>query len=77
MVDENAPDWPTEPETTGGDDPNLTRWSGGLNKPKETGQTTIPVINRDPARGSVGPVGMAEDKDLGMKLYAELKGFKG
>ena len=77
MVDENAPDWPTNPETTGGDDPQMDRWAGGLNKPKETGQTTIPVVNRDPARGSVGPVGMAEDKDLGMKLYAELKGFKG
>ena len=81
MVDENAPDWPTEPETTGGDDPNLTRWSGGLNKPKETGQTTIPVVNRDPRRGSFGPaehaVDVKEEKDLGMKLYAELKGFKG
>ena len=76
MVDENAPDWPTEPETTGGDDPHLNRWAGGLNKPKETGQTTIPVVNRDPARGSIGPMAMAEDKDLGMKLYAELKSFK-
>jgi len=80
-LDENAPDWPTEPETTGGDDPHLMRWAGGLNKPKETGQTTIPVVNRDPRRGSFGPaehaVDVKENADLGMKLYAELKGFKG
>lgn len=81
MVDENAPDWPTQPETTGEDDPRLMRWAGGLNKPKETGQTTTPVVNRDPRRGSFGPAESPEDvresKDLGMKLYAELKSFKG
>ena len=58
-----------------------SRWAGGLNKPKETGQTTIPVVNRDPRRGSFGPaehaVDVRENTDLGMKLYAELKGFKG
>lgn len=75
-VDENNPDWPTDEETTGNDDPNLTRWAGGLNKPKETGQTTVPVVNRDPARGSVGPKAMAEATDLGLNLYAELKSFK-
>ena len=75
-VDENNPDWPTDAETTGEDDPNLTRWAGGLNKPKETGQTTTPVVNRDPARGSVGPKEMAENVDLGLNLYAELKSFK-
>lgn len=75
-VDENNPDWPTDEETTGNDDPNLTRWAGGLNKPKETGQTTAPVVNRDPARGSVGPKEMAEATDLGLNLYAELKSFK-
>jgi len=79
-LDENSPDWPTEPETTGADDPHLNRWAGGLNKPKETGQTTIPVVNRDPRRGSFGPAETAsevrESSDLGMKLYAELKNFK-
>ena len=75
-VAENNPDWPTDEETTGNDDPNLTRWAGGLNKPKETGQTTVPVVNRDPARGSVGPKEMAEATDLGLNLYAELKSFK-
>ena len=75
-VDENQPDWPTDTETTGNDDPQLKRWAGGLNKPKETGQTTAPVVNRDPARGSVGPKEMAENVDLGLNLYAELKSFK-
>ena len=42
--------------------------SGGLNGPKTTGQTTAPVVNRDPARGSVGPV--AEDKEAKLwELY--------
>jgi hypothetical protein len=40
MVDENKPDWPTNTETS--DD--AFQYSGGLNKPKSTGQTTIPVI---------------------------------
>lgn len=40
VVDENQPDWPTNPETS--NDP--FQYSGGLNKPKSTGQTTIPVI---------------------------------
>lgn len=80
MVDENAPDWPTKTEVTGDDDPQMTRWAGGLNKPKETGQTTAPVVNRDPARGSYGPPEVKSDvnesADLGMNLYRELKNFK-
>jgi hypothetical protein len=80
MVDENAPDWPTKPETTGEDDPRMMRWSGGLNKPKETGQTTIPVVNRDPRRGSFGPAeheaDLKEATDLGMNLYREYKNYK-
>ena len=40
MVDENKPDWPTNTETS--DD--AFQYSGGLNKPKSTGQTTVPVI---------------------------------
>lgn len=80
MVDENAPDWPTNTEMGGEDDPHLQLYAGGLNKPKETGQTTVPVVNRDPARGSFGPAessaDVKESKDLGMKLYAELKSFK-
>lgn len=40
VVDENQPDWPTNTETS--DD--AMQYSGGLNKPKSTGQTTVPVI---------------------------------
>ena len=40
QVDENKPDWPTNTETS--DD--ALQYSGGLNKPKATGQTTVPVI---------------------------------
>ena len=73
MVDENAPDWPTDTEVTGNDDPHLNRWAGGLNKPKSTGQTTIPVIASQTER-QVSE--QAEADKLGMNLYAELKSFK-
>jgi hypothetical protein len=68
---ENKPDYPTDSEVTGEDDELLRRWSGGLNKPKSTGQTTIPVIASQLSRQ------VSEDADkLGMNLYAELKQFK-
>jgi hypothetical protein len=38
--------------------------SGGLNGRKETGQTTVPVVNRDPARGSIGPVAESTESKL-------------
>jgi hypothetical protein len=70
---ENKPDYPTDAETTGEDDELLRRWAGGLNKPKSTGQTTIPVIASQTDRQVSEQV--ATDK-LGMNLYAELKQFK-
>ena len=70
---ENAPDYPTDAETTGEDDELLRRWAGGLNKPKSTGQTTIPVIASQTDR-QVSE--QAETDKLGMNLYAELKQFK-
>ena len=70
VVDENAPDWPTNPEVTGSDDPLLRRWAGGLNGPKSTGQTTVPVIAHQGRQSSM------ESADIGMKLYAELKQYK-
>lgn len=73
-VDENNPDWPTDAETTGEDDAELRRWAGGLNGPKSTGQTTNAPFNRQRARQGAGP--MAENTDLGMNLYKELKNFK-
>jgi hypothetical protein len=70
---ENEPDYPTDAETTGEDDELLRRWAGGLNKPKSTGQTTIPVIASQTER-QVSE--QAETDKLGMNLYAELKQFK-
>ena len=70
---ENAPDYPTDAETTGEDDELLRRWAGGLNKPKSTGQTTIPVIASQTDR-QVSEQAVADK--LGMNLYAELKQFK-
>jgi len=70
---ENEPDYPTDAETTGEDDELLRRWAGGLNKPKSTGQTTIPVIASQTDR----QVSEQNEADkLGMNLYAELKSFK-
>jgi hypothetical protein len=72
-LDENQPDWPTNQETTGEDDPLMRRWSGGLNGPKSTGQADgAPPALQTQRQGVMG-----ENKDLGMKLYAELKSFKG
>jgi hypothetical protein len=70
---ENEPDYPTDEETTGEDDELLRRWAGGLNKPKSTGQTTIPVIASQINR-QVSEEAKADK--LGMNLYAELKQFK-
>ena len=70
---ENKPDYPTDEEVTGEDDELLRRWAGGLNKPKSTGQTTVPVIASQTDRQVSEQV--ATDK-LGMNLYAELKQFK-
>jgi hypothetical protein len=70
---ENKPDYPTDAETTGEDDELLRRWAGGLNKPKSTGQTTIPVIASQTDR-QVSEQAKADK--LGMNLYAELKQFK-
>ena len=70
---ENKPDYPTDEETTGEDDELLRRWAGGLNKPKSTGQTTIPVIASQATR-QVSEETKADK--LGMNLYAELQSFK-
>lgn len=40
QVDENQPDWPTNTETSA----DALQYSGGLNKPKSTGQTTAPIV---------------------------------
>jgi len=65
-LDENHPDWPTDSETSG----DALQYSGGLNGPKSTGQTTIPVLNTEPRRQHA-------NEDLGLRLYKELKSFQG
>jgi hypothetical protein len=40
MVDENKPNWPSNTETSD----NALQYSGGLNGPKSTGQSTVPVL---------------------------------
>jgi hypothetical protein len=72
-VSENKPDWPTD-EIEQDTDFMTKTIAGGLNKQKQTGQTTIPVLNRDPARQ--GSNGVHEGADLGMKLYQEYQGYK-
>ena len=72
-LDENQPDWPTNTATTGEDDPLMRRWSGGVDGPKSTGQADGAPPSLQPQRQGV----MGETKNLGMKLYAELKSFKG
>ena len=53
---ENQPDWPTAQE--GSDD--ALQYSGGLNKPKVSGQTTVPVTGVQPAQSPL----MYENSDL-------------
>jgi hypothetical protein len=45
LVDENSPDWPTNTEVSN----DALQYSGGLNRPKSTGQTTgaIPDLSSD------------------------------
>jgi hypothetical protein len=72
-LDENQPDWSTNTAITGEDDPLMRRWSGGVDGPKSTGQADGAPPSLQPQRQGV----MGETKNLGMKLYAELKSFKG
>ena len=64
-VDENAPDWPTNTETSD----NALQYSGGLNKPKTDvagdGQSTVPVVATRPHN---------EDDD--MRRMMEMAGIK-
>ena len=59
-VSENEPDWPTDEEGT----EDAMMYSGGLNGPKSTGQTTIPVIAGQKDR--MGYNGL--DEELGRML---------
>jgi hypothetical protein len=69
----NSPDWPTDKETTDSNDPYLRRLSGGLNGPKSTGQTTIPVVASQLRR----QVSMEENVELERSLFRTWKNYKG
>jgi hypothetical protein len=68
-LDENSPDWPTNTEKLDAD-PNLRTYSGGLNGPKSTGQTTIPVVASQERRLHSESVEL--ERSL-FKLYKEFK----
>jgi hypothetical protein len=67
QVDENSPDWPTNTETS--DD--ALQYSGGLNKPKSTGQTTTPVLASQLRR----QVSMEESVKIERNLFDLYKSF--
>jgi hypothetical protein len=69
-VDENAPDWPTNTETSS----DALQYAGGLNKPKTDvagdGQSTVPVVatrphNDDDLRRMMEMAGIKTEVDLG------------
>ena len=70
MVDENSPDWPTNTEKLAAE-PNLRTYSGGLNGPKSTGQTTIPVVASQERRLH------SESIELERSLFKTWKNYKG
>ena len=70
---ENKPDYPTDDEVTGEDDELLHRWAGGLNKPKSTGQTTVPVVASQERRLHT----MEENVELERSLFKTWKDYKG
>jgi hypothetical protein len=67
-LDENSPDWPTDTETSD----NAMQYSGGLNGPKSTGQTTVPVVASQLRR----QVSMEESVELERSLFKLYKEFK-
>ena len=69
MVDENQPNWPTNTETSH----NAMQYSGGLNGPKSTGQTTTPVLASQLRRQH----SMEESVKLERSLFNTWKNYKG
>ena len=72
MVDENSPDWPTNTEKLDAQ-PQLRTYSGGLNGPKSTGQTTVPVVASQLRRQA----SMEESVELERTLFKTWKNYKG
>jgi hypothetical protein len=70
-IDENSPDWPTSTEKIDAD-PNLRTYSGGLNGPKSTGQSTTPVLASQLRR----QVSMEESAKLESNLFKLYQNYK-
>jgi hypothetical protein len=68
MMDENKPDWPTD-STEAKDN---FEYSGGLNGPKSTGQTTVPVIASQEERQH----SYADEEQDAIKRMMEMAGIK-
>jgi hypothetical protein len=68
----NNPDWPTDTETLAAQ-PELRTYSGGLNGPKSTGQTTVPVVASQLRRQA----SMEESVELERNLFKTWKNYKG
>lgn len=68
----NNPDWPTNTETLPAQ-PELRTYSGGLNGPKSTGQTTVPVVASQLRRQA----SMEESVELERNLFDTWKNYKG
>jgi len=69
----NNPDWPTDKEVTGANDPTLSRWAGGLNGPGESQSVqdggSIPALKRS--------LRMEENVKLERSLFKTWKNYKG
>jgi hypothetical protein len=68
MVDENSPDYPTNTEQAD----NNFEYSGGLNKPKSTGQSTVPVLASQEERQH----SYAAEEEDAIKRMMEMAGVK-
>jgi hypothetical protein len=78
VIDENDPNWPSNTETSD----NALQYSGGLNGPKSTGQTTIPVIAGQEERMGEDDLGrlremagMRQDSRLDEGMMDKIKGM--
>lgn len=69
--DVQEPNWPTQPETMQDTD-TLSTYSGGLNKPKVTGQSTVPILASQKDRQHTNEH-LELERSL-FKLYQEIKG---
>ena len=74
-LEENKPDWPTNPETLDAD-PQLRTYSGGLNGPKSTGQSTT-VGGGIPNYQARRQVSMEESVELERSLFKTWQNYKG